>query len=63
MSRYLSLNVWAPDVRRGHGYVQLVGFSFDWLFDHGFTVPDHLSVTVHLLGFGVCLTVWPRGKA
>ena len=62
MSRYFSLNVWTPYLSRSCGDAWVLGLNFDWSFAFGITMP-YLSVTVYLLGFGACLTVWPRGKA
>lgn len=63
MSRYFSLNVWTPYITRNGGDVWLLGLNFDWLHDHELTQPGSVSVTAYLLGFGLCLTYWPRGKA
>ena len=62
MSRYFSLDFWPPYVTRKGGDVWLLGVNIDWIFRR-FTVPDHVSVTVRLLGYGVCLAYYPRGKA
>lgn len=62
MSRYFSLGVWGPYITREYGEIWLFGLDFDWLRGND-DFPGHLSVTGRLLGFGACLTYYPRGKA